>query len=63
MARRNDEALSELLISLGEDDVNKLQQGGKIQIGVISFVNEPIFVTLRATDDRRKSSRSKGMTY
>jgi hypothetical protein len=55
MAKRNEEALWELLISLGQDEVNKLQQGQKIQIGVISFVDEPIVVTLQAVkDDRRR---------
>jgi hypothetical protein len=44
---RNEEPL-ELLVSLGDDDIHKLQQGQKIRIGVISFVNEPIIITLHA---------------
>jgi hypothetical protein len=58
-ARRNEEALWELLISLAEEEVTKLQQGRKIQIGVISFVDEPVVITLQAVKDDRSVRRSK----
>lgn len=49
---RNEEPL-ELLVSLGDDDIHKLQQGQKIRIGVISFVNEPIIITLHAEAEQQ----------
>jgi hypothetical protein len=57
--KRNEEDSWELLISLGKDEADKLQQGQKIQIGVISFVDEPIIVTLQAVKDDRRRGRSK----
>jgi hypothetical protein len=60
LARRNEEALWELLISLAEEEVTKLQQGKKIRIGALCFADEPIVVTLQAVkNDRRRLGRSK----
>lgn len=59
MARRNEEALWELLITLPEEEVNKLRQGQKIQIGALCFADEPIVVTLQAVKNDRPARRSK----
>jgi hypothetical protein len=59
LARRNEEALWELLIELPESEVNKLQQGQKIQIGALCFVDEPVVITLQVVKDERRRARAK----